>query len=236
MAVNRKSVMEMLAMKNPFPGMNPYLQRWSGDFQTRFIVAIRDALNQSLPDDLDARIEESIAVDFVRPRDDPRTERHIEILDLKTGGRVITAVELLTPENKSHNGRESYRKKQEDFLAARVNLVEIDLFRGGLFVLAMPERQLPRTCHTRHLINVRRATRPNHAAVYSVALRDPLPVIPIPLRPTDSDFVLQLQPLLDECYDRGRYRLNYQLPPDPPLDAEDDAWIDQLLREQGLRT
>ncbi len=62
-------------MKNPFPGMNPYLQRWSGDFQTGFIVAICNVLNQSLPDDLEARIEESIAVDFVRPRDTPQPSR-----------------------------------------------------------------------------------------------------------------------------------------------------------------
>ncbi|MFM9959720.1 MAG: DUF4058 family protein [Planctomycetaceae bacterium] len=262
-------------MKNPFPGMNPYLQQRWGDFHTRFTVAMSDAINQSLPSDLEARIEESITVDFaderrtiypdvnvfeqcsgssvatamatastvsvaeptfVRLRDDPRTERHIEILDLKTGGRVITAIELLSPANKSSEGREAYRKKQAEFIAARVNLVEIDLIRGGHFVLAMPERKLPRKCHTPYLINIRRATRRDEAALHPITLREPLPNIRIPLRPTDSDIVLQLQPLVDECYERGRYRLNYQQPPDPPLTTEEDAWVDQLLRERGLRT
>ena len=259
-------------MKNPFPGMNPYLQqRWS-DFHARFTVAISDALNQSLPEDMEARVEESITVDFaserrtiypdvtvfepegggsvavatastvaaaeptvVLLRDDPRTERHIEIIDLSTGGRVITAIELLSPANKTSEGRESYRKKQDEFIGARVNLVEIDLVRGGNFALAIAERKLPRSCHTPYLINVRRAARRAEAELYRLPLSEPLPNIRVPLRPTDSDVVLQLQPLLDECYERGRYRMNYQQPPNPPLTADENAWADQLLREQGLR-
>lgn len=259
-------------MKNPFPGMNPYLQlRWS-DFHTRFTVAMSDALNQSLPDDLEARVEESITVDVeeerrtiypdvsvfeqgsgssvaiaiaptaaiaeatvVKLRDDPRTERHIEILDLKMGSRVITAIELLSPANKSSEGVAAYHKKQAEFIAARVNLVEIDLIRGGQFVLAMPQRKLPRKCHTPYLINVRRAIQLDEANLYPATLRDPLPNIPIPLRSSDSDAVLQLQPLLDECYERGRYRLNYQQPPDPPLTDDEESWSDQRLRELGLR-
>ena len=259
-------------MKNPFPGINPYLQERWGDFHTSFNVAIRDALNQSLPGDLEARIVESITVDFederrtiypdvsvfetepalseplgvsssvaiaeplvVMLRDDPRTERHIEILDSSRGGRVVTGIELLSPANKSSQGRETYRKKQAEFIAARVNLVEIDLIRGGGFVLALPERKLPRKRRAPHWIVVRRANHPDEAAIYPVSLREPLPNIRVPLRPSDSDLVLQLQPLLDECYERGRYRMNYQQPPDPPLAEEDGVWVDQLLREQGLK-
>lgn len=265
-------------MKNPFPGMNPYLQqRWS-DFQASFTVAIRDTLNQSLPEDLAAWVEEcftddtdevrrttypdargcepavafttagtagsSVAVaeptvvmlrDDPLHRDDPRTERHIEIVAPNSGGRVITAIKLLSPWNKTREGSAAYQKKQSEFLSAQVNLVEIDLVRGGGFVLAMIERKLPRHCRTPFLINVRRAARPAMAELYPILLCDPLPNIRIPLRPTDSDVVLQLQPLLDECYERGRYRMNYQHPPDPPLVAEDDAWADQLLRGLGLR-
>ncbi len=260
-------------MKNPFPGMNPYLQERWGDFHTRFTVAISDSLNELLPRDLEARIVESITVDFdeerrtiypdvsvfenepalsapvgvsssvavaeplvITLRDDPRTERHIEILDSTGGGRVVTGIELLSPANKSSQGRKTYRKKQAEFIAARVNLVEIDLIRGGSFVLAIPERKLPRKCRTPHWIVVRRANRPDEAAIYPVSLREPLPNIRIPLRPSDSDLVLQLQPLLDECYERGRYRMNYQRPSDPPLATEDDEWADQLLRERGLRS
>ncbi len=258
-------------MQNPFPGMNPFLeQRW-GDFHTRFNVAISDALNRRLPGDLEARIEESVTVDYdiehrtiypdvnviestegggtavlteaavavaeptvVALRDDPRTERHIEILDRSTGGRVITAIELLSPWNKTAEGRAAYFKKQTEFVMARVNLVEIDLIRGGHFVLAMPENKLPRTCRTPYLINVRRATHPDEAFLYPAGIGQPLPSIGIPLRPTDVDVALELQPLLDECFERGRYRLNYQQPLNPPLPDEDSAWLKQRLQEHGL--
>ena len=62
-------------------------------------------------------------------------------------------------------------------------------------------------------------------------LQEPLPNIAIPLRSTDADIVLQLQPLLDECYRRGRYgSLDYTRPLNPSLDTDDQAWTDQLLR------
>jgi len=260
-------------MKNPFPGMNPFLeQRWS-DFHTRFNVAISDALNRGLPSDLEARVEESVSVDYdiehrtiypdafviedsgstggrgiavatesvvavsepiiVAIRDEPRIERHIEILDRSTGGRVITAIELISPWNKTPEGQAAYYRKQTEFVAARVNLVEIDFIRGGLFVLAMPERKLPRKCQTPYLINVRRATHPEKAFLYPASFSQPLPNIRIPLRPTDVDVVLQLQPLLDECFERGRYRLHYGEPLNPPLSNEDATWIKQRLQEQG---
>ena len=44
-------------MKNPFPGMNPYLQQRWGDFHTRLTVAMSDALNRFLPSDLEARVK-----------------------------------------------------------------------------------------------------------------------------------------------------------------------------------
>ena len=266
-------------MKNPFPGMNPFLeQRWS-DFHTSFNVAIRDALNRGLPADLEARVEESLTVDYeverrtiypdvnvievsdtpfategggvavavevaaevavaeptvVALRDDPRTERRIEILDRSTGGRVITAIELLSPWNKTPEGRAAYFRKQTELILAKVNLVEIDLIRGGHFVLAMPENKLPRKCRTPYLINVRRATRFDEAFLYPIAFGQPLPNIRIPLRPSDAQIVLQLQPVLDECFERGRYRLNYQESLSPSLPDEDAAWLKQLLQEQGL--
>jgi len=48
--------------------------------------------------------------------------------------------------------------------------------------------------------------------------------------------VLQLQPLLDDCYRDGRdHRIDYRRDPVPRLSEDDSRWIDQLLREQGLR-
>jgi hypothetical protein len=62
--------------------------------------------------------------------------------------------------------------------------------------------------------------------------------VKIPLRPTDADVLLDLQPLVDQCYRNGGYEgaLNYNLEPDPPLLGADRDWADTLLREKGLRT
>ncbi|MDA1015176.1 MAG: DUF4058 family protein [Planctomycetota bacterium] len=50
-------------LENPFPGMNPYLERHWGDVHTAFMVYARDQLNEQLPIDLQARVEEGLAVD-----------------------------------------------------------------------------------------------------------------------------------------------------------------------------
>jgi hypothetical protein len=62
-------------------------------------------------------------------------------------------------------------------------------------------------------------------------------VIRVPLRQTDADVSLDLQALLERCYDNGGYQndLDYEAQPDPPLESDDAAWADSLLREKGLR-
>jgi hypothetical protein len=50
-------------MKNPFPGMNPYLeQRWDG-VHSRLLIYIADQLQERLPADLVARTEEQLAIE-----------------------------------------------------------------------------------------------------------------------------------------------------------------------------
>ena len=61
-------------------------------------------------------------------------------------------------------------------------------------------------------------------------------MIPIPLRPADPEVIVDLQPILDQCYRNGGYDdIDYRVAPTPPLEADDAAWADALLREQGLR-
>ena len=60
--------------------------------------------------------------------------------------------------------------------------------------------------------------------------------LPIPLRPSEEDIVLQLQPLIDDCFRDGRYHhIHYQVEPTPRLGEEDAAWADSILRESGRR-
>jgi hypothetical protein len=263
-------------MKSPFPGMDPYLERHWGDVHTSFLVYARNQLNAQLPNDLQARVEESVEVEIGdqmshalypdvrvseqsrRPstegplpapgvavaepyvlllEDEPRTERHVEIVETRDGGRVVTVIEVLSPANKTGvDGRAAYLRKQREYLEAGVNLVEIDLVREGDFVLAAPERRIPSTVRTPYLVCVRRATASDRALLYRIALRGPLPNIRIPLRPSDRDVVLELQPIIDACYCDGRYhQIDYGVDPVPRFGEEDSRWIDQLLREKGLR-
>ena len=264
-------------MKSPFPGMDPYLERHWGDVHATLMVYARNQLNAQLPDDLQARVEESLSVEvegdhgnghsrtiypdvrivedlggspsrpsvaavavaepFVIKLDEPRTERHIEIVEVGGDGRVITAIEVLSPANKDNSaGRKAYRQKQEEYLLGGINLVEIDLIRDGDYVLSAPRHGVPDAYEEPYLICIRRAALPSEIELYHAPLRERLPNIPIPLRRHEEDVVLQIQPLIDACYHDGRYdRTDYRRPLSPKLAEADAAWADGLLRQAGLR-
>lgn len=250
--------------------MDPFLEQFWGDVHSRFVVYMADQINEQLPGDLQARVEESLMVDteeysrrifpdvdvaerlahsfpggltfsntavaepcVVALPSELRTERHIEIIDPNSGNRVVTAIELLTPANKCKGaGREAYLRKQGEYIDGGVNLVEIDLIRQGSFAVAIPEILVPRHCRTPYLICVRRANRRFEAELIRVPLQEALPNIAIPLRPTDTDVVLQLQPLLDECYRRGRYAsLDYTRPLSQQFEGDEQIWIKELLQK-----
>lgn len=166
------------------------------------------------------------------------TQRSIQIIDTHSGNRVITALEFLSPTNKSDvYGRAAYEQKQTELRKAKVNLVEIDLLRAGPYVLAAPAHVVPLTYLSPYRICVVRASRPHQAEVYRVSLRDRLPVIRIPLRESDPDAHLDLQELIDKAYENGGYdtEIDYRIDPFPPLQGDDAAWADALLREKGRR-
>ena len=256
-------------MSSPFPGMDPYLEAHWRDVHTRVMTYICDQIQDQLPSDLVARVEESVSVDMedgarlIAPdvsvvedfehaamgiqsesiavaepllvlEEVPQTARHVQIRDVSSGERVVTAIEVLSPTNKlTVSGREDYRRKQRDYLNAGVNLVEIDLLRGGQHVLAAALEFIPEERRRTYMMSVRTRIR---TKLFGASLREPLPVIPIPLRFTDRDVSLNIQQIIDQVYDRGRYtKLNYQLDPEPPFSPEDAAWMEALLCEKGRR-
>lgn len=253
-------------MKSPFPGMDPYLEHHWRDVHTRMMVYAVDEIQERLPGDLTARVEEGIAIDrgedngrLVYPdvrvvedqsakfdgngaagavavaeplvvEVDEQVERHIAIIDPSSGGRVVTAIEVLCPTNKIAEGRTAYRGKQAEYIAGGVNLVEIDLIRAGDFILAMPDTAITKKQRKQCAVCVRRVTRPRKAEYYPMPLRKRLPVIRIPLRPTDRDITLDIQELINQCYERGRYhKMDYGESLDPLLSASDEAWAQKLI-------
>jgi hypothetical protein len=263
-------------MASPFPGMDPYLEGFWGDVHSRLITYACDQIQERLPADLVARIQERVYVETptgpgrsmypdVRvvergrgkaepapalngvavaepelaylPGDEPITETYLEILEARSGHRVITAIEFLSPTNKVPGpGQDLYLKKEKELRQAGVSLVEIDLVRSGQRMLAGASHLVPDPYQTPYIVCVRRGWRPNPLEFYRLPLRERLKAIRIPLRETDADVPLDLQALVDRVYRLGRYEqeFDYRQPPEPPLDAADAAWADELLRGRGL--
>jgi hypothetical protein len=141
---------------------------------------------------------------IVPRKGEPETLRYIQIVDTRTGHRIVTSIEFLSPANKvTKAGREQYRKKQQKMLAGRVNLVEIDLLRSGAWVLAVQRTAVPRAYRQPYRVSVVRADQQHMAEVYQISMHSPLPAIRIPLRNGDDDVLLHLQALIDTVYLNG---------------------------------
>jgi hypothetical protein len=229
-------------MRSPFPGMDPYLEEpnlWP-DVHLTLIIAMRGELNTALPPGFVARadthvwVHEPDAAARARPNGmqagvQQEGNRYLKILELKSN-HIITVVELLTPANK-HPGldREAYLTTRGDVLNSGINLVELDLLRGGQRMAL--NGKLPRFDYC---ALVSRATRRPAADFFVFTIRDQLPVVPVPLVPGEADVPLSLGKCLNRVVEQSRYELtvNDQLPPDPPLSLADAEWAKSLLEKQ----
>jgi hypothetical protein len=166
--------------------------------------------------------------------EEEEVERWLEIRT--ASGRLISVIVILSPSNKLESAeRDRYLGRRRAFLAAGANFVEIDLVRQGAPLFPPAVRRVVEAAAACYGVCVFRASRLEEQEVYPIRLRERLPVIRIPLRVTDADVVMDLQPLINQCHERGRYHLlNYRLRLEPPLQPEDIAWAEQLLREHQL--
>lgn len=169
--------------------------------------------------------------------DEETEETFLEIRDADDDDRLVTAIEVLSTDNKRpSSGRRKYLRKVRELKRGEVSLVEIDLLRSGRRTEPLDTVELPESLRTPYLVVVRRGWEPEKIEVHRVPLRKRLPVVPIPLSEGDADVPLDLQLILDRCWTRGRYRrIDYTRDPDPPLSADDANWADELLKEKGFR-
>jgi hypothetical protein len=159
------------------------------------------------------------------PGSDVERLSRVEIRD-RASRQLITAIELLSPANKyAGEDREQYLAKRGEVLASLAHFVEIDLLRGG------PRMPLIGSPECDYCVLVSRAEKRPEAGLWPLLLRDPLPVIPIPVSSLDPDARLDLGPLLHRCYDSAGYQTYiYQGTPSPALSAKDAAWAEQVLK------
>jgi hypothetical protein len=148
---------------------------------------------------------------------------------------LVTAIELLSPANKrpGAEGADAYEKKRQEMFRSTAHLMEIDLLRNGRRPqVARPLPDAP------YFIFLSRAQRRPHIEIWPLSLREPIKLIPVPLRYPDPSVPLDLGAAIHEAYRRARYDLEIdyrQAPPPPDLAADDAVWLDTYLRERGLR-
>jgi hypothetical protein len=165
-----------------------------------------------------------------------RKQRRIVIYVQDRPRLAVTGIELLSPGNKQPGAvaQERYLEKRASALHGGLHWVEIDLLRGG----ARPPMSVSLQEPADYLCYVAQATPAgwNHL-LYAWALREPLPVLPIPLLGADQAR-LDLDGCFAAAYDRiaADAEVNYGADPPPPsLRKTDRTWMGQLLHERGLR-
>ncbi len=151
---------------------------------------------------------------------DPHRQGYIKILH-RPDRSVVAVLEVLSPTNKSGEGRGEYIGKRNALLNQPVHLVELDLFRQG--------RRLPMRAplpQGEFFAMVARSEHRPDCQVYAWGIRDPLPVIPVPLRIPDADVTLNLAEVFAIVYERGRYgrSVNYGAPLSVSLGDPDRSW------------
>jgi hypothetical protein len=140
---------------------------------------------------------------------------------------LVAVLELLSPVNKRPaDGRREYLEKRTSYLNASIHFIEIDLLRQGP---RMPfGGDVPDSAY---LAMVSKANERPACDAWPIELRDPLPVLPVPLLPPDPPVPLDMGQALCTAYQRARYdlRIDYTASPPPPLSPEDAAWVTAFL-------
>lgn len=216
-------------MSSPFPGMDPYLEANPvfQELHTQMIAQMQGLLQPQLRPTYVARLERHLS---------EGKQRRIVIYVQDRPRRAVTGIELLSPGNKQPGAvaRERYLEKRASAMHGGLHWVEIDLLRGGV----RPQMSVAVPDSADYCSYVAQATSTgwNHL-VYAWTLRDPLPLLPIPLLGADQA-KLALAACFAVAYDRiaAEDEVDYgAAPPPPPLRKNDSEWVGQLLRARGFR-
>lgn len=196
-------------------------------------VAVQSIQKMSVPEPASVAVAspvvEAVTVDVTMP--ETVKETYLEVRDVATQ-EVVTVIEILSPKNKRPGeGRNAYVKKRLQVLGSYTNLVEVDLLRDG------KPQQLQNNIQTDYRILVSRASKRPKADLYAFNLQNPIPSFALPLREGDTEPLLEIQTLISELYNEGNYDLviDYAQEPVPAMSVNSAAWVDELLKQQGLR-
>ena len=159
----------------------------------------------------------------------------IHIVEPAAGNRIVTAIEVLSPTNKTPGaGRESYLRKRNELWQSEAHLAEIDLLRGGQRVLRVSAARLEREPASCYGVSVLR--RPSRYELYAFPVEQRLPRVAVPLAHDDPDVVLDLQAAFTRCWEAGPYPelLRYNDAPPGDLGADQTEWCRSRLVDAKL--
>lgn len=173
--------------------------------------------------------EDAVTVEM--PALELERENYLKIIRA-SNREVVAILELLSATNKSREGRQEYLSKRAEVQYGLAHLVEIDLLRAGPPMPVVGD--IPGGDYRILVCNSRLAP---DASLYVFSMRQPIPVFVMPLAEGSEGIAIDLKPIIDEVYVLGSYDrdIDYQTDPEPPLSDADRAWLNQLLREKGLR-
>lgn len=155
----------------------------------------------------------------------------IEIRDVAER-RLVTLIEILSPVNKRGEGAREYAQRRLELMQTSTHLLEIDLLcQGRRIQLLQDPPPAP------YYIYLSRVQRRPYTQLWALPLQNPLPRIPVPLLPPDSDVPLDLQAVLTACFTLVGYEelLDYQAKPPAGLSEEEKIWVIETLYQQGRR-
>jgi hypothetical protein len=157
-----------------------------------------------------------------------RHKRRVVVIQEVGSRQMVSAIELLSPTNKKPGpDRAQYLAKRDEYLANRVNLIEIDLLRKG----QRPPLGEKAPEIADYYVMVCKSWEYPRIGIWPFTIRDSLPQIPVPIIPEIPDIPLDLRACIDRAYLGARYAktLPYhkQLAPRPR--KQDLAWIKTVL-------
>lgn len=198
-------------MTSPFPGMDPYLEGHPGDVLASLTVYAADAINPQLPDDLVARVHVL-----------PNRRRLVRVLPAQGDARPVSVLAFRHPDDDLSAALDI--AGVEDWQASnQTPACFVNLFRRGVGTVGHPYWMI--------------LFAYGEGEMMAFPLCERLPAIRIPLRRTDPDATLELQPLIDAAYQNGGYSrtIDYRRDPIPPLNDETATWANDLLKKAGKR-
>jgi hypothetical protein len=217
--------------------MNPYLEQdgvWH-DFHVCFMSAASASLVKQLHPTHIVQLK-SRAYTYEVPGDGRDENVDVERLGFieireRESSTLRTVVELLSPCQKElGRARAQYVAARAALLAEGVEVVEIDLLRGGVSV-PLERVEGNELSAVDYLITL--SSPRGHIGVWPFRLREALPVCPVTVQPRDWA-TLDVKAILDRVYDEAGYeQYVYEHDPHPPLSPEDALWAAQFIGPFG---